>query len=131
MPNLAKRTVNHSTFVPFVTCKCELCKSLFEINLNDFIWKDLNPSICNRCYLSKYGEIHQINNPNQERLFKSRYKFYKENTDRCERCGWNLSSCDIHHIIPKSDGGTNNRSNLIVLCPNCHRLAHQRIKRLK
>ena len=27
---------------------------------------------------------------------------------------------DIHHIIPKSRGGTNMKNNIIVLCPLCH-----------
>ena len=31
---------------------------------------------------------------------------------------------DIHHIIPKSKGGTNDMSNLTYICPNCHRIAH-------
>ena len=42
----------------------------------------------------------------------------------CAICGWNESTCDIHHIIPKSKGGTNNNDNLIIVCPNCHRVIH-------
>lgn len=42
----------------------------------------------------------------------------------CSICGWNESTCDIHHIVPKSKGGTNENSNLIVVCPNCHRIIH-------
>ena len=42
----------------------------------------------------------------------------------CSNCGWNESSCDIHHIIPRSKGGNNTDENLTILCPNCHRLAH-------
>lgn len=57
---------------------------------------------------------------------------------KCAACGWAAIpdpdivngkfywSCgnDIHHITQVSDGGTNNTNNLIVLCPNCHKLAH-------
>jgi len=43
----------------------------------------------------------------------------------CFNCGWNLGSCDIHHIIPVSKGGTNDNKNLTHICPNCHRLAHE------
>ncbi len=39
------------------------------------------------------------------------------------------ASCDVHHIIPKKCGGTNEHSNLTVLCPNCHREAHEHNQR--
>lgn len=40
----------------------------------------------------------------------------------CSRCGWNEDVCDLHHIIPKKNGGTNAHINLTYICPNCHRL---------
>lgn len=55
---------------------------------------------------------------------------------RCAVCGWSLEpkgntekylhshGCEFHHITPVKDGGTNDLSNLIVLCPNCHKKAH-------
>lgn len=42
----------------------------------------------------------------------------------CVICGWDKSTCDIHHIKHKSKKGSNDNSNLIILCPNCHRIAH-------
>lgn len=44
-------------------------------------------------------------------------------SDKCMVCGWGESSCDTHHIIPKSQGGEYSIENGIILCPNCHRLA--------
>jgi len=41
----------------------------------------------------------------------------------CSRCGWNEDVCDLHHIIPKKEGGSDDHINLSYLCPNCHRLA--------
>lgn len=32
---------------------------------------------------------------------------------------------DIHHITEVSEGGSNEMSNLIYVCPNCHRCIHQ------
>lgn len=45
----------------------------------------------------------------------------------CSNCGWNLATCDYHHIIPRSKNGTDDWWNITYLCPNCHRLAHEEI----
>jgi 5-methylcytosine-specific restriction endonuclease McrA len=44
----------------------------------------------------------------------------------CFTCGWYHKNVvgDIHHIIPRKDGGSDENSNLTYICPNCHRLAH-------
>jgi len=36
-----------------------------------------------------------------------------------EETGWH-----VHHILPKSEGGKDNMSNLVLLHPNCHRQIH-------
>ena len=46
----------------------------------------------------------------------------------CAICGWNESTCDIHHIIERKSGGTNDVTNLIIVCPNCHRIIHSNKK---
>jgi hypothetical protein len=45
----------------------------------------------------------------------------------CVICGWNKSSCDIHHIIPRKFG-SNDENNLVIVCPNCHREIHNEKK---
>lgn len=44
----------------------------------------------------------------------------------CSNCGWNEEICDIHHIIPRREGGIDDHINLTYLCPNCHRLADRK-----
>lgn len=43
---------------------------------------------------------------------------------KCELCGYSEHPeiLEVHHIIPRCDGGKNEDSNLQVLCPNCHTL---------
>lgn len=49
----------------------------------------------------------------------------KLNKQPCRICGFDkLGWTHLHHIIPKSKGGTDYKSNLIALCPNCHYLVH-------
>ena len=43
----------------------------------------------------------------------------------CSICKWDKATGDIHHIVEVSEGGSNNMSNLIYVCPNCHRCIHQ------
>ena len=44
--------------------------------------------------------------------------------NKCEIRGCQSDAYDVHHIKPVSKGGTNVGSNLIMLCANHHRDAH-------
>lgn len=41
----------------------------------------------------------------------------------CYNCG-SSEGTELHHIVPLKLGGTNNYSNIAVLCPACHKAAH-------
>lgn len=49
----------------------------------------------------------------------------------CEGCAWQIPErfvsriMHVHHVTPVSWGGDNNPSNLVVICPNCHAIAHE------
>lgn len=51
-------------------------------------------------------------------------KILKRSEIGCAICGWNESTCDIHHIIQRKDGGSDKNDNLIIVCPNHHRIIH-------
>lgn len=38
----------------------------------------------------------------------------------CEWCENQYDHLQVHHIVPRREGGPNEPENLIVLCPNCH-----------
>lgn len=44
---------------------------------------------------------------------------------KCSNCGWDKTTCDIHHINGRKIEDFNNHENLSLLCPNCHRLVHE------
>jgi DNA-directed RNA polymerase subunit RPC12/RpoP len=52
-------------------------------------------------------------------------KILKRAKINCSICGWNKASCDIHHIIHRKYGGSDEHTNLIIVCPNCHRTMHE------
>lgn len=48
----------------------------------------------------------------------------------CQRCGKssrNGKGLSIHHIVPRSNGGTDRKSNLLTLCDKCHDLVEGRV----
>ena len=62
-----------------------------------------------------------------------KYKRSIESPNGCEVCGWHIpskllsdrnSGLDVHHIIPVAIGGTDDKENLIILCPNHHSTIH-------
>lgn len=44
----------------------------------------------------------------------------------CCICGWKEGSCDIHHIDGRKIFNPDNHENLTLLCPNHHRLFHEK-----
>ena len=54
---------------------------------------------------------------------KLRKSIYAREGYECALCGDNRS-LQIHHYIPRSQGGKNSPHNLICLCWRCHALAH-------
>ena len=49
---------------------------------------------------------------------KTRREVWERCGGRCEYCG--KKAVDPHHIIYRSQGGNNNKKNLIALCRKCH-----------
>lgn len=51
------------------------------------------------------------------------------NITTCQICGYESGEekniLETHHILPLSKGGTEDMSNIILLCPNCHRSMHR------
>lgn len=44
----------------------------------------------------------------------------------CCICGWKDGSCDVHHINGRKIKNADNHENLTLLCPNHHRLFHEK-----
>ena len=44
---------------------------------------------------------------------------------RCIGCGMRASACDAHHIIWWDDNGPTDITNLVLLCPKCHKKVHK------
>lgn len=55
--------------------------------------------------------------------------YQETHTPQCRKCmrfyPWGGKAMHVHHIVPIMDGGTNDESNLITLCADCHNEWHQ------
>ena len=62
------------------------------------------------------GELYQQENFKQAARARDDYK--------CQCCGKRGCRLEVHHLIPRSRGGSDKLANLITLCSDCHHLAH-------
>ena len=51
---------------------------------------------------------------------RDRYIKSRPLCEECEKQGRLTSAEEVHHILPISKGGGNERSNLMALCKSCH-----------
>lgn len=76
-------------------------------------------------YAEKFGLIktRQLN----QKIISDLKRYYK---GQCQLCGSNIGSefgkeiVEAHHIEYFSKTQNNNKSNIVILCPNCHSLIH-------
>lgn len=99
---------------------CEKCNKEFY---RFYKFKENRKIRCDEC---KRKVKHSNNNFNNIKELSKRTisKIFKRLKIKCSICGWNKATCDIHHILPRKSGGTDDNSNLVILCPNCHRMVH-------
>jgi len=57
-----------------------------------------------------------------------RRDIYRRDGYRCANCGAKDVELHAHHVVPLSVGGTNNASNLISLCRDCHHRLHPHMR---
>ena len=71
----------------------------------------------------KYDGLNTNNNASKSKVLKENIS--KIRGGICEECGnENYNILQVHHIIERCNGGTNEESNLQLLCPNCHYKKH-------
>lgn len=97
----------------------KVCSILPVVNIivetADFdIHKLKNPNIKGKKYQN--GDAAGFYNVKQAVLARDEYK--------CQICQSKNDKLQIHHIIHKSDGGSDRMDNLVSLCNNCHEKVH-------
>ncbi len=63
------------------------------------------------------------------RAIRKRYIDAHPLCEECLRHGIAVPAEHVHHIVPLSDGGTNDAGNLMALCKACHSRVHLELRR--
>ncbi len=94
--------------------KCLKCKSTFATTMpkENFIEGTGMITFCKKCDKKIDYNVASYDEQFLEELIGQ----------PCKICNYPIS--DIHHIIPKKFGGTDEIKNLVNLCPNHHRVFH-------
>lgn len=94
--------------------------------------KSQSRSICKRQLTSYHNQRGVLTQTPPYKFMKYTEKYLKhygycpDEFVPCLICG--KQAVDIHHIIFRSQGGTDDISNLIPLCRECHDKAHHKVK---
>lgn len=62
----------------------------------------------------------------QWRKIRTRYVHKQPLCEECLKHGRFVPVEEVHHIVPISEGGTNDESNLMSLCRSCHEKIHEK-----
>ena len=113
------------------TRNCDVCGKPFSYYLSD----RRNPRYCSRkCFAIGYSRTMNAFYAGKRKYENSgiyvsnasfRQSIKHHLPSKCEVCGWDEGSVDVCHVIPRNKGGKDNLANVIMLCPNHHRLLDQ------
>ncbi|MBK7670011.1 MAG: HNH endonuclease [bacterium] len=75
------------------------------------------------------ARVREPGKPNRATIAPSvRAKVLARDRHRCTMPGCGSPRfLEVHHVVARQDGGTNDAANLVTLCSRCHRFAHERM----
>lgn len=97
------------------------------------------------CSRSCSAQWHAENNPDSgpnldptDAKKEPRAAALRRDEHACKRCGEDVGpqrdtstrDVEVHHLIPKSAGGTDHLDNLVTLCSHCHTKVHGDMRRI-
>jgi len=110
----------------YKTRHCKVCNKMFHP-------KQYNHVFCSRACSTYSSRSNRLKNIKKYKSWWSKNKCEKieQLGGKCVKCGYNtdIRAMEIHHILPPSMGGTDDESNLVLLCRNCHAIAHYEINK--
>jgi hypothetical protein len=64
-------------------------------------------------------------NSKARRIKLLKNQLLEERGEKCQLCDYsNINILQVHHIIERHLGGSDDKENLLLICPNCHYTIH-------
>jgi ATP-dependent DNA helicase RecQ len=81
------------------------------------------------CRVSKNPWCRTVQSPPPTDWTQIRSEVLARDNHTCMECGIQCRSADtdVHHLLPRSAGGTDDPSNLVTLCDGCHAAHHPKL----
>lgn len=71
-------------------------------------------------WIREFAREKRKESPFNEEWLNIRTQVLKRDHYRCVNCGQTGTDLHVHHVVPKSKGGTEELDNLVTLCAKCH-----------
>lgn len=114
-PTLISKFQGHIREIKFINSILPISSIVLEVGEFDpHLLQD--PSLVYHKWDYAKGELYQQENFKQAAKARDGYK--------CQCCGKKNCRLEVHHLLPRSRGGSDKLANLITLCSDCHHLAH-------
>ncbi len=113
--------------VACVVCKAEILAGLHKKTCSKKC-QEVNDKSVNRVHSKGRKKVDKVKWGTRS----FRIKFLEERGTNCEECGYDKTEVlQIHHLIERSKGGSDDFSNLKLLCRNCHGEVHVGLRQIK
>ena len=114
-PTLISKFQGHKREIEFIKSILPISDVILEVGEFDpQLLQD--PTLAYHKWDYAKGELYQQENFKQATKARDGYQ--------CQCCGKKNCRLEVHHLLPRSRGGSDKLANLITLCTDCHHLAH-------
>ena len=124
-----RNSIREDRYCPTLVSKCfghereiEFCKKILPIKDTVLETGKFDIQLMEKPWLQEHKWAYQrgvnygYSNAREHALVRDKYT--------CQCCGKKNCRVEVHHIVFRRDGGSDNLENLITLCEDCHKAAH-------
>lgn len=115
-PTMVSKTSSHKREIEFIKSILPIKRLILETGKFDTTLMDHEGEAFNRHWGYQRGPAYGYKNNHEAVLNRDNYT--------CQCCKTKKGTLHVHHIVYRSNGGSDKMDNLITLCENCHRKLH-------